>query len=95
MSNVNEITRRKLGEFQYMYIVNCDLLGFYRFCTWNDLFTCMPLSVVLVYSGEVGTKEEAMSECVGRRHQLPSLERTELNIMCKTVRNKSDISVEE
>lgn len=58
-------------------------------------FTCVSLSVVLIYSEEVGTKKETMSECVARRHQLPSMERTELNIMCKTVRNKSDISIEE
>lgn len=36
-----------------------------------------------------------MSERVARRHQLPLMERAELNIMCKTVRNKSDISIEE
>lgn len=58
-------------------------------------FTCVPLSVVLIYSGGVGTEKETMSDCVARRHQLPLMERTDLNIMCKTVRNRSDISIEE
>lgn len=58
-------------------------------------FTCIPLSVVLIYSGGVGTEKETMSDCIARKHQLPLMERTDLNIMCKTVRNKSDISVED
>ena len=56
---------------------------------------CLPLSVVLICSGEVGARKGTVSECAARRHQLPLMEGTELNIMCKTVRNKSDISVEE
>lgn len=45
-------------------------------------FTCMPLSVVLIDSGGAGSNKETMSECVARRHQLPLMEKTELNIVC-------------
>lgn len=45
-------------------------------------FTCMPLSVVFIDSGEAGTNKETMSKRVARRHQLPLMEKTELNIVC-------------
>lgn len=58
-------------------------------------FTCVSLSLVLINSEEVGTKKGMMSECVARRNHSPLMEGTELNKMCKTVRNKSDISIEK
>lgn len=42
----------------------------------------MPLSVVFIDSGEAGTNKETMSKRVARRHQLPLMEKTELNIVC-------------
>lgn len=53
------------------------------------------MSVLVIGSEEVGTQRETMSACVARRHQLPLMGRAELNVMCRTVRDKSDISIEE
>lgn len=49
------------------------------FCIQTDP---LHMSVVLIDSGGAGSNKEAMPECVARRHQLPLMEKTELNIVC-------------